>query len=113
MDHFIFSLEDLTDAALELLLPGADLRRGNVVIFGDLLNRLLVLHRLSGDEGFELGTQGPSFSFAHFWSYFRGVAPLDELNSSINLWLRFLEPLQFYLAQCAVIIINEFSLTTE
>jgi len=76
---------------------------GNVVIFGDLLNRLLVLHRLSGDAGFEFGTQGPSFLVTHFWSYCRGVAPLDQLNSSISIWLRFLGPLQFYLAQCAVI----------
>jgi hypothetical protein len=31
-----------------------------------LLMSELVLHRLSGDTGFELGTQMPSFSFAHF-----------------------------------------------
>jgi hypothetical protein len=43
----------------------ADLRLGNVVIFRDLLNRLLVRHRLSGDAGFELGTQAPSFSSTH------------------------------------------------
>jgi hypothetical protein len=30
------------------------------------LNRLLVFHRLSGDAGFEIGTQMPSFTFAHF-----------------------------------------------
>jgi hypothetical protein len=30
-----------------------------------LLNRLLVLHHLSGDAGFELGTEVSSFSFTH------------------------------------------------
>jgi hypothetical protein len=60
--------------SLELLLPGADLRRGNVVIFGDLLNRLLVLHHLSGEAGFEFGTQAPSFSFTHL-VLFQGCRP--------------------------------------
>ncbi|MDA7519058.1 hypothetical protein OAE58_01405 [Akkermansiaceae bacterium] len=52
----VFALEDFADATLEFLLPCADLRRRDVIIFGDLLNRLLIFHRLSGDAGFEFGT---------------------------------------------------------
>ena len=52
----IFTLGNFADTALELLLPCTDLRRGDVVVFGDLLNRLLVFHRFSGDAGFEFGT---------------------------------------------------------
>ena len=76
------------------LLPSADSRRGNVVIFGDLLNRLLVRHRIPGDAGFELGTQVPSFSSTHL-VLFQGCRPLkDQLNSSTSFWLRFLGPLE-------------------
>jgi hypothetical protein len=52
----VFTLEDFADATLEFLLPCTDLRRGDVVVFGDLLNRLLIIYRLSGDAGFEFGT---------------------------------------------------------
>jgi hypothetical protein len=70
------------------------LRRGNVVIFGDLLNRLLVRHRIPGDAGFELGTQAPSFSSTHL-VLFQGCRPLkDQLNSSTSFSLRFLGPLE-------------------
>ena len=62
----------------------ADLRLGNVVIFRDLLNRLLVRHRLSGDAGFEFSIQAPSFSLTHLVS-FQGCRPLkDPLNSSTS-----------------------------
>ncbi|MDA7506729.1 hypothetical protein OAG79_02980 [Akkermansiaceae bacterium] len=55
----------------------------------------LVLHRLSGDTGFEFGTQMPSFAFTHF-GLISGMCPLEnQLNSSVNLWLRFPGPLQF------------------
>jgi hypothetical protein len=40
---------------LKALLPSADLGRGDVVLLGDLLDRLLSLERLGGDMGFELG----------------------------------------------------------
>jgi hypothetical protein len=71
--------------SLELLLPGADLRRGNVVIFGDLLNRLLVLHHLSGEAGFEFGTQAPPFSFAHLvlFRVGRPQKPTQFINKSL------------------------------
>jgi hypothetical protein len=55
----------------------------------------LVLHRLSGDTGFEFGTQMPSFSFTHLVLLMSGLVALkNQLNSSINHWLRFLGPLQ-------------------
>ena len=53
-----------------------------------------VLHRLSGDAGFEFGTQVPSFSFTHFGMISGVLPPQNQLNLSTNLWLRFLGPLQ-------------------
>ena len=57
--------------------PSADLRRGNVVILGDLLNRLLVRHRIPGDASFEFSTQVPSFSLTHF-GFISGCRPLKD-----------------------------------
>jgi hypothetical protein len=59
------------------------LRRGNVVIFGDLLNRLLVRHRIPGDAGFELGTQG-AFFFVDSFGFISGVSPPKRPAQFIN-----------------------------
>jgi hypothetical protein len=49
------ALEDRWHVVLKVLLPSADLGRGDVVLLGDLLDRLLSLERLGGDTGFGLG----------------------------------------------------------
>jgi hypothetical protein len=59
----VLALEDRWHVILKVLLPGANLGGGDVVLLGDLLNALLALERLSGDAGFELGGQVSSFSF--------------------------------------------------
>ena len=61
----------------------ADLRLGNVVIFRDLLNRLLVRHRIPGDAGFELGTQG-AFFFVDSFGFISGVSPPKRPAQFIN-----------------------------
>ena len=54
----------------------------------------MVLHRISGDTGFEFGTEASPFSLTYLVS-FKGCRPLkDPLNSSTSFWLRFLGPLQ-------------------
>jgi hypothetical protein len=61
--------------------------------FLGLLMIELVLHRLSGDTGFEFGTEASPFSLTHL-VLFQGCRPLkDQLNSSTSFWLRFLGPL--------------------
>ena len=57
--------EDFADPSFQLFLLGTHLCWGDIIVRGDLLNRFLVLHRLSCDTGFEFGTQVPSFSFTH------------------------------------------------
>jgi len=61
----IFMSEDFADPSFQLFLLGTHLCWGDIIVRGDLLNRFLVLHRLSCDTGFEFGTQVPSFSFTH------------------------------------------------
>ena len=76
----------------------------------------LVLHRLSGDAGFELGTQVPSFSLTHC-GLISGVLPLENqevwqsrargMSQLRKLTLNFIE-----LAGHAVKLLNQNAMKT-
>jgi hypothetical protein len=59
----VFALEYRRHVIFKILLPSANLGRGDVVLLGDLQDALLALERLGVDTGFELGSQVSSFSF--------------------------------------------------
>ncbi|MEJ6700601.1 MAG: hypothetical protein QNL01_06480 [Akkermansiaceae bacterium] len=89
----IFALEDFAHSILQLLLPGADLGRCDIVLLRYLLNALFFFDGFRGNTGFEFGGQVSSFSF--HWSYFGLFARVRPANSSTILWLRFVGPLQW------------------
>ena len=68
----------------EILLPGADLLRGDVVVLGDLLDALLALEHLGGDAGFELGGEKSSLAVHH--SDFGVIRP-SQTSKSFNKML--------------------------
>jgi len=55
--------EDRWHVVFKVLLPSADLGRGDVVLMGDLLDRHFSLQRLGGDTGFQLGGEMSPLSF--------------------------------------------------
>ena len=62
----VFTLEELAHALLELLLPLRDLYGVDLVLGGDLMDRLNAVQRFKRDASFELGAVVAALAFHGF-----------------------------------------------
>ena len=70
----VLTLEEFSDALLQLLFPCADLSGGDILVDGDLLDGFILLEGFKCQTGFEFGGQMSSFSF-HDRDRFTGLIP--------------------------------------